>query len=212
MNTSLEKSFKNSCNISSDSHPVGKISIENFMMRLKTADKTFYQKLMRHLFLEYGTTLHCNRFPIGNCNEYAIADVVRKTGLTVEEHSNAKRIDLDVKEFRPFSIKYTSGGDAILHNSQRKTNTDLTMHDTLIVTPSQWWFLAPSVIKEYNIDLTKYIKNNGDSLVLKLSVLKDLQKMKYPYFFEFDISIDKKQCKHKEISRVLYEKLCAELA
>jgi hypothetical protein len=205
----LETTFKNSCNISS---PIPPITIENFMMRLKAADKTAYQKLMRHLFLEYGTSLHCNRFPIGNCNEYGIADVVRKTGLTVEEHANAKRIDLDVKEFRPFSIKYTSGVEAILHNSQRKTNTDMTMHDTLIVTPSQWWFLAPSVIKEYGVDLTKYIKNNGDSLALKLSILTELKKVKYPHYFNFDISVDKSQCKHKEISRVIYDKLCAELA
>jgi hypothetical protein len=194
-----------SCN---DTSP---ISIDNFMTRLKAADKSSYQELMRHLFLEYGTSLHCNRFAIGNCNEYAIADVVRKTGLTVEEHSNAKRIDLDVKEFSAFSIKYTSGGEAILHNSQRKTNTDLTMHDTLIVTPSQWWFLAPSVIKEYGVDLTKYIKNNGDSLALKLSILTKLKEVKYPHYFDFDISVDKTKCKNKEINRIIYDKVCAEL-
>jgi len=181
------------------------------MEKLKAADKTLYVKLMRHLFTEYGTGLHCNRFPIGNCNEYAIADVVRSTGLQITEMQNAVRIDQSVEGVGRYGIKYSSSGDIKLHNSNNVSNTDMTMHDTLLVTPTEWWYLRESEMRAVNVDVKPYLKNTGDGLSLNRSILTALRTSHYPHFFPFDISIDKKVCKNKEIARVLYDAILKDL-
>lgn len=182
------------------------LSIADFMDHLHRADKSEYHAIMTYLMTEFGTTLPCNRFSIGNCNEYAIADVIRTTPMEVTEKQNAVRIDMGVTGFRDFSIKYSSGGTVILHNSQG-SNKDTMMHDTLLVTPTEWWFLSPAEIEKYSsVPISTFLDNRGDSLSLNLNgLLKELRKAEYPHHFEFDISIKRENCKHREISKIVYE-------
>jgi hypothetical protein len=182
-----------------------------FMDTLKNADKSKYSTLMKHLMTEYGTALHCNRFAIGNSNEYAIAEVVRGTGLEVIELQDASRIDQEVKGLGKYSIKYSSGGDIKLHNSNNTANTDMSMHNTLLVTPHEWWYLTPDDMSAVGVNYKDYLKNTGDGLALKSTILTALKAHAYPHFFKFDISVDKKQCKNKETSKVFYDAIKKEL-
>lgn len=181
------------------------VTVAVIMNHIHDADKTEYRRVMIHLYEEYGTALMCNRFPIGNVNEYAIAEVIRSTPLKVEETQNARRDDIIIFGFGGVSIKYCSTPTLILHNSQGQ-NKDITMHNTLLVTPTEWWFLSPSEIQAYGVDLSKYLNNRSDSLTLKLKqLLKELKAKNYPHHFDFDTSVDKKTCKNKEISRIVYD-------
>ncbi len=188
------------------------LSVSDFVTKLKLQDKTEYKKLMIHLLEEYGTALHCNRFAIGNCHEYAIEDLVRSTGLTVENLSNAKRYDLNIKEFGYLSIKYSSTGDIKLHNSNNVSNKDMSMVDTLLVTPTHWWLLTDAEMKKVEVDVKTYLKNTDDGLQLKRTILTELQRKGYPHVFAHSIEVDKKKCSHKETSRVFYDAIKAQLA
>lgn len=182
-----------------------------FMQILKAADKTKYSTLMRHLMLEFGTALHCNRFAIGNCNEYAIADLVRSTGLEVTEMQDASRVDQEVKGLGKYSIKYSGSGDIKLHNSNNISNTDMSMHNTLLVTPDEWWYLTPNDMATVGVNYKDYLKNTGDGLALKRSILTALKTGNYLHFFPFDIAVDKKQCKNRETSKVFYDAIKTKL-
>ena len=183
-----------------------------FMRLLKEADKSEYIRVMRYMMLEFGTSLYCNRFAIGNSHEYAIGDLVRITGLNVTETQNAARVDQSVEGLGKYSIKYSSGGDIKLHNSNNSSNRDMAIHDTLLVTPKEWWFLRESEMAAHGVHVKSYLKNTGDGLSLKASVLTALKGAKYPHHFLYDISVDKTKCKHKETSRVFYDTIKQQLA
>ncbi len=183
------------------------ISPAAFMLILKNADKTQYSTVMKYLMSEYGTALHCNRFAIGNCNEYAIADLVRSTGLDVTEMQNASRVDQEIKGLGPYSIKYSGSGNIKLHNSNNVSNSDMNIHNTLLVTPNEWWYLTPTEMTAFGVNCKEYLDNTGDGLALKRTILAELKKAGYPHFFSFDIAVDKKQCKNKETSRVFYDSI-----
>ena len=88
-----------------------KIPASVVWQKIQDQNKEEYDKLMKYLLAEYGTSLHCNRFAIGNCHEYAICDLVKGTGLEVCLYQDAKRIDIEILKFGRISIKYSSGGN-----------------------------------------------------------------------------------------------------
>jgi hypothetical protein len=182
-----------------------------FLETLKNADKTEYLMVMKHIMAEYGTSLHCNRFAIGNSNEYAVADVVRSTGLNVIEMQDASRVDQEVIGLGKYSIKYSGSNNIKLHNSNNISNTDTTMHNTLLVTPTEWWYLTPEEMTLVGINYKDFLKNTGDGLALKRTILTSLKSKGYKHFFHFDISVDKKKCKNKETSKVFYDSIKAQL-
>lgn len=188
------------------------LSVSQLTEKLKNQDKTEYKKLMLHILEDYGCALHCNRFAIGNCHEYAIEDIVRATGLTVQNLQDAVRVDLNIKEFGRISIKYSSTGDIKLHNSNNVANKDMSMVDTLLVTPTDWWILTTAEMAKVGLDVKEYLKNSGDGLQLKRTILTELTKKKYPHRFAHSIEIDKKKCKNKETSRVFYDFIKSQLA
>jgi len=187
------------------------ITPSDFIKKLEQADKTKYSTIMKHLMAEYGTGLHCNRFAIGNCNEYAIADLVRETGLKVTEMQDASRVDQEIEGLGKYSIKYSGSGDIKLHNSNNKANTDTGMHNTLLVTPDEWWYLSPEEMTLVGINFKDYLNNTGDGLALRRTILTALKAKQYKHFFRFDIAVDKKQCKNKETSKVFYDAIKAQL-
>ena len=188
------------------------LSVTELTDKLKKQDKTEYKKLMIHILEEYGCSLHCNRFAVGNCHEYAIEDIVRATGLTVQNLQDAARVDLHIKEFGHISIKYSSTGDIKLHNSNNVANKDMSIVDTLLVTPTHWWILTKDEMMKVGVDVQNYLKNSGDGLQLKRTILAQLDKNKYPHVFAHSIAIDKKKCKNKETSRVFYDFIKSQLA
>jgi len=185
--------------------------IDEFMKKLESLDKTHYKNVMQHLMMDYGTGLPCNRFAIGNCNEYAISDLIQESGIPCTVHTNAKRYDMHIPQIGTVSIKYSTTGDIKLHNSNNHTNTDMSMHDTLLVTDSEWWFLRTSEIEQLGIPLKDYIKNTGDGLGLKRSILTRLRKENYAHMFEFDIRVDKSTCKNMDINRIIYDSVKAHI-
>jgi hypothetical protein len=187
------------------------MTINDFMERLKTADKTEYQKAMNYMLSEFGTSLHCNRFAIGNSHEKLIARVIRSLSMEVDEQENARRIDMTVPAFRPFSIKYSSGPTVTLHNSQG-VNRDTKMHDTLMVTPTEWWFLSVAEMEAYGVSISPHLINRTDSLQLKLSaLLKALRAAKYPHYFDLNIKFDRKKCKNRSVSDVFLDYVLSEI-
>ena len=85
---------------------------------------------IEYLLNEFGTFEPCNRFDVGNTIEFILNDHIVESGFKVNELPNAKRYDVDVENYKKLSIKYSSGGEITLHNSNSCVNTDLEMKDT----------------------------------------------------------------------------------
>jgi len=185
------------------------ISIDEFMQKLEYQDKTGWKEKMEFLMREYGTKNYCNRFGIGNCNEYGIRDVMKAAGFEVIHLENAKRVDFLVKDFGEFSLKLSFTGNIKLHNSNRQINKDMNMCDTLLITENEWWFLRPSEIERYGVPLSENRNLNckGDGLELKRSVLHELRLRHYPYFFRFCLQTHKHDCKNKNINEIIYHSI-----
>lgn len=182
------------------------MTIHQFVKRLEAVDKSLYKRHMQFFMNEFGTSLPCNRFAQGNLNEDLIAkDVISRCDLEYEVLTNEKRVDLSVKDFGKFSIKYSSKGAIKLHNSNGSTNKDMGMTSTLLVTPTEWWYLDTDEIQKVGTDLKLYLKNSGDGLTLQRSILGDLKKKEYPHWFLFDLEIKKSECKNRKIGDIVYD-------
>jgi hypothetical protein len=181
------------------------MSIDHFWDKIEKQNKDKLKLIVNHLLEEYGTSLHCNRFAFGNCLEYAIRELINDTGLKATNNQNEKRTDIYIERFRNISIKYSSTGAIKLHNSNNCSNSDMSMVDTILVTPTEWWFLVPEEIEKIGISLSDYLKNTGDGLQLLRKILTTLKKNNYSYRFECVIGADKTNCKHKEIALIVYE-------
>jgi len=189
------------------------MSVDEFMHRLELQDKTHWKQKMEYLMKEYGTKNYCNRFGIGNCNEYGVRDVMKSAGLEVIHLENAKRVDFSVKNFGEFSLKLSFTGNIKLHNSNRQINKDMEMCDTLLITETEWWFLRPSEIERYGVSLSqnRNLECKGDGLELKRSVLKELRLCHYPYCFRFPLNTHKIDCHHKNINEIIYDSVLSSL-
>lgn len=182
------------------------MTIHQFVKRLEAVDKSLYKRHMQFFMKEFGTSLPCNRFAQGNLNEDLIAkDVISGCGLEYEILTNEKRVDLSLKDFGKFSIKYSSSGSVKLHNSNGMANKDMRMTNTLLVTPTEWWYLDTEEIQKVGVDLQLFLKNSGDGLTLQRSILNGLKKKEYPHWFPFDLEIKKSECKNRKIGDIVYD-------
>jgi hypothetical protein len=168
------------------------------------------KKLVEYLLNEFGTKEACNRFDVGNSIEFILIDSIVKSGFEVTEMPNEKRFDLNVKNYKKLSIKYSSCGDITLHNSNSCVNKDEEMKDTILLTGDKLYLITMDELKKNNIDVKPFIKNAGDSLKLKRSLLKELERKKYPYVHNINIKYNKTECKHRLCSKVFYKKLVEE--
>ena len=157
----------------------------------------------------FGTALSCNRFPIGESIEYGTTEYLRRIGVDARWLPSATRVDLclhNVTGLSGISSKFCSTNKEVtLHNSQRTTATDKTLHPTFLFLVDEWWFLYPPTIKSLGINPDDYIKNTKDSIHLKLSILKKLKELKYPYYFVHKIKYDKGTCPQKATSELFYQ-------
>jgi hypothetical protein len=176
---------------------------------LLLADKTMYLKRVQYMMQEFGTSLQCNRFDIGNTHERLIADVITQVGCNVSLLTNAKRVDICVNDIE-FSIKYSGSSNIRLHNSLG-TNRDVTVTNTLLVTPTEWWFLDMAKIAECGVNINDYLVNKSDCLELKRSILAALHRASYPYTFELDLEVSSDVCKHRPTYEIFYAHVCAKV-
>tara|TARA_B100001094_G_scaffold100079_1_gene96222 strand:- start:1404 stop:2573 length:1170 start_codon:yes stop_codon:yes gene_type:complete len=162
---------------------------------------------------EYGTTLPCNRFPVGNAYERFVVDHLKCKGFEVEGLPNAPRFDMNVINYKHLSIKYSSSGAIKLHNSNNSSNKDIKMVDTLLITPSTpagriqgcIFLLSLAKFDELDIDHKPYLKDTKDGLQLDRSFLTYLKKKKYPFIFQNDIKHIKKSCNNTNTSQKFIE-------
>jgi hypothetical protein len=168
-------------------------------------DKQGFETVCRYAFNTFGTTLSCNRFDIGNCVEFALADMLSlNSGFIVTKLPNDKRYDMHINGHGSLSVKYSSSGDIRLHNSLGN-NKDMSMKDTIFITPKKIYMLTETVLKEKGIILANYLQNTGDALVLKRTIFRQLADVKYPYILEIDIVVDKKECENKQCSEIIFQ-------
>ena len=171
------------------------------------------EERIKYLLQEYGTSLPCNRFDIGNSIEFIIGDYIKSLGFTVIQEPNAKRIDLQINHITfscnscKLSIKYSSTGDITLHNSNSCMNKDENMTDLILLTPTDLYLITNNNIKEVGIHLNDFLVNKGDSLKLKRSLITKLKINKdFKYKCSLDIEIVKSTCHNKSFAEVFYQK------
>ena len=169
-----------------------------------------FEDLCKYLRNEFGTGLHCNRFDIGNCFEYILTDNIRECGFNVNDYPNAKRIDIKINDKIPISIKYSSSGDIKLHNSNNCINTDMKMNDTILIIPNKIYLLTQENIENISLTLSDYLKNTGDGLCLKRSILTKLNQVNFKYVINIDIEVDKSKCKNRQCSKLFYKSILEE--
>lgn len=84
------------------------------------------------------------------------------------------------------------------------------MHDLLLLTNDKLYLITHDSLLKYNITIRNYLRNSGDSLKLKRTVLKKLHNIQYPYIINFKLDIDKEKCKNRLTSKIFYRKFCEE--
>jgi hypothetical protein len=181
-----------------------KITSETLWCDITNSDYNHTKNMIKYILSEFGTKLPCNRFDIGNTIEFEIADLLRTIGYNITELPNSKRIDLCINEEYNLSIKYSSSGDIKLHNSNNTINKDEQFSTTLLLTKSKLYLLDIDILLENNIIVKDFIKNTGDGLKLQRSILKFMEKNKYPFIMDFDINIDKEFCKNRLCSKIFH--------
>ena len=203
----LKEHYNNYKEYFSDSDSVGS-SIENlsnnsFWDLFDKFDKTLFEKRCKTLLTYFGTTLRCNRFDLGNCIEYAVAELLVENQIKITEMPNAKRYDINIHGYCELSIKYSTKGNIRLHNSLGE-NKDIQLKKTLCITPDRIYLLLPEIINKF-VKLDDYLENTKDALELKRSILKSLIKKKYPFITNININVEKEKCLHNKCSKIIWD-------
>tara|TARA_Y100000385_G_C12689940_1_gene465918 strand:- start:46 stop:612 length:567 start_codon:yes stop_codon:yes gene_type:complete len=173
-------------------------------------DLNLLKNPIEYLLEQFGTKEPCNRFDVGNSIEFIIGDYIKSGGFKVLELPNAKRFDIYIDNYKKLSIKYSSIGDITLHNSNSSINKDIDMKDTILLTPDKLYLITNTELCKNNININDYTKNTGDSLKLKRTILKEMEKKKYPYIYDINIKHNKKECKNRLCSKIFYSKFIEE--
>ena len=103
------------------------------------------QRKIKYLLSEFGTSLRCNRFDIGNSIEFLLCNFFIECGFDIVPLHNKTRYDIRI-ENRSFSIKYSSSGNIKLHNSNNHTNTDMKFNDLILLTPDKLYIITHNSI------------------------------------------------------------------
>ena len=164
-----------------------------------------FEDRCKYVLRNYGTSLPSNRFTVGNLLEFIFSDYyIKKSGINVEKLPNAKRIDLRLNNKFDLSIKYSKSGPIKLHNSNNCVNKDMHMTNLILLTPKNLWLITNENLPSFGIDVKQYLKNNGDSLVLKRSLLTELGKINFKYKMDINLECT---CKNISISETFYRQV-----
>lgn len=187
---------------------IANLTIHEFWKRISETPKTSWTTTIEYVLNEFGTALHCNRFAVGESIETATTRFLNTCGIQTEHIPSATRIDCEIKNVegvKGISLKFVSTGNhVILHNSQRKANTDMDLSPTLLFRMNDWWFLHPPTISDMGIDVKSYMKNTSDSLQLSFNLLKELKTKGYPYTLDHTINYKRTECVKKSTSDLFY--------
>ena len=63
---------------------------------------------------------------------------------------------------------------------------------------------------KHDVELVEYLKNTGDGLALKRSILNALNKKKFKYKYPINLAVNKSECKRRLCSKLFYEKAMEE--
>jgi hypothetical protein len=191
---------------------VTRIPLSEFWERVAAGSKTAWTRQVEFVLNTFGTSLSCNRFAVGEVIEKCTCAYLNSVGIQAVDVPSAKRYDTrieNVEGLETLSLKFVStDGEVTLHNSQRKTNTDMTMIPTLLFRLKDWWFLHPPTIAALGVDVCAFMKNTGDSLQLSFKLLSVLAEKGYPYHVEHALRYDKEACSKKATSDLLYLYVC----
>lgn len=182
----------------------------NLFLPVFLSNKIKVENEIKYWLREFGTSLQCNRFDIGNIIEQILTNLFNSIKeITAKNEPNECRIDITFEKFQNLSVKYTSSGPITLHNSNSKKNTDKSFTDTLLLEQdkSKLWLLVQDEMKKYHIFVQNYIYDTSDSLKLKRNILKDLEDVNYPYCRQIDIYVPKEECKNRKCSEALYNSI-----
>lgn len=149
-------------------------------LRTKPTDRLV--RTIETFLYNYGTSLHCNRFDVGNCIELAFTEYIKDTGVSAEHTTHAKRTDIKIADAGSLSIKYSSGGTVTLHNVRSGVNTDFTVHPTIVLRPDGMYFLLTEELAAKGIDVADYLVDEKSSLSIKERIFRDIQQ-RAPHFF-----------------------------
>ena len=196
--------------ISTVIEPQALYSDREFWEKLLSIDIHFIKDRIEYLLYEFGTKEPCNRFDIGNSIEFIINEYITAAGFQTSELPNAKRFDVNVHDYKPLSIKYSSCGDITLHNSNSTVNKDMEMKDTILLTPEKIYLITNAELAKHQIDIQDYIQNTGDSLKLKRKIVKILHDKQYPFMHDIHINHYKKECKNRLCSKLFYQQVMKE--
>ena len=163
-----------------------------------------FEDRCKHFLSIYGTSIRGNRFVVGNLLEFQLSDYIEKSGVKVEKLPNAKRVDLKLNNRFDLSIKYSKSGPIKLHNSNNCINKDMHMTNLILLTPKNLWLITNENLPSFGIDVKQYLKNNGDSLVLKRSLLTELGKINFKYKMDINLECT---CKNISISETFYRQV-----
>ena len=162
---------------------------EQLWQTITSQDFSPYKRHINYLLNKYGTSNRCNRFDVGNVIEFIIRDwMISGNNLNVDSLPNEKRIDLCINNTYKLSVKYSSGGNIKLHNSNNTINSDMSMSNTLLITPERLYLLTKENIKDCGLNVEDYLKNTGDGLQLKGKIRTILDKKKFKYRLDVEIS------------------------
>jgi hypothetical protein len=175
-----------------------------FWGKVRNADKRVLVRNIETYLYNYGTSLHCNRFDVGNCIEMEFTRFVKSLGETAEHTTHAKRTDVVIAGAGPVSLKYTSGGAVTLHNVRSGVNTDFTVHPTIVLRPEGLYLLVTEELARRGMDVKDYLKDEKSSLSIKESIFKDIRGKAEHLHIPLPIRPFKKDCLAKNCFEMHY--------
>jgi len=177
-------------------------------------ESDYDRNLIRHILTGFGTKNRCNRFDIGNTIEATMCKLLSKVGGNVVHLPHEKGVDIKFThgdEDIFISVKYSKVGDIKLMNSNNRTTLDntSTFHPMLLLTPDYVYFMTmPSLLKQLTLTedvfRSTYLKCTGDGLIMKRSLITQLNRTSYAMKHPFDINCNDDICQHRHCSELFY--------
>jgi hypothetical protein len=181
-----------------------KINDTEFFDIFRNSDLTEFKKITSYILTKYGAKVRSNRFMVGISLEYCSKMVLDESGLIVKSLPDAPRIDLDIVNYDPISVKFSSKGDIKLHNSLG-ANKDTSLRKTLLITLDTIYLISEELLLQVGIDYKNYINSVGDGLKLQRSLLTKLKKPETKYKFLIPCKIFVGTCQHKQAAKAFFK-------
>lgn len=168
--------------------------MDAFWIKLSTADKSHMVRNIELYLWNYGTSLPCNRFDVGNSIELEFTRFVQSIGSTARHTTHATRTDVDIEGVGAVSLKYSSGGNVTLHNVRSGVNKDFALHPTIVLRPEGLYLLETTMMAAASMDVKDYLRDDKSSLTMKGVVFADIRRKANHLHIPLVIRTFKKEC------------------